>query len=199
MKGHIFILFALTITTTATAGTNPLFAPGTENSIGIFIGQSTGDGDLGHLINPFDWDISPMTFFGIQYSQPTTILRMPSRINVEAMQNIAYDSASGASFGAVGISWDIALFSWCGFYVGAGLGEYLRDVKAGINPDVPVNYFPDDDDTKEPICTWRSSANLLYCNWLNYFVYQATPYDLTKVGVVLMDDHMPAWIRDEKK
>lgn len=127
MKGHIFILFALTITTTATAGTNPLFAPGTENSIGIFIGQSTGDGDLGHLINPFDWDISPMTFFGIQYSQPTTILRLPSRINVEAMQNIAYDSASGASFGAVGISWDIAIFSWCGFYVGAGLGEYLRD------------------------------------------------------------------------
>ena len=79
------------------------------------------------------------------------------------------------------------------------LGEYLRDKKAGINPDVPVNYFPDDDDTKEPVCTWRSSANLLYCNWLNYFVYQATPYDLTKVGVVLMDDHMPAWIRDEKK
>lgn len=127
MKGHIFILFALTITTTATAETNPLFAPGTENSIGVFIGQSTGDGDLGHLINPFDWDISPMTFFGIQYSQPTTILRLPSRINVEAMQNIAYDSASGASFGAVGISWDIAIFSWCGFYVGAGLGEYLRD------------------------------------------------------------------------
>lgn len=127
MKRHIFILFALSITTTATAGTNPLFAPGTENSIGIFIGQSTGDGDLGHLINPFDWDISPMTFFGIQYSQPTTILRLPSRINVEAMQNIAYDSASGASFGAVGISWDIAIFSWCGFYVGAGLGEYLRD------------------------------------------------------------------------
>ena len=78
------------------------------------------------------------------------------------------------------------------------LNEYTRDVKAGINPDIPVNYFPDDDDTKEPICTWRSSANLLYCNWLNYFVYQATPFDLTKVGVVLMDDHMPAWIRDEK-
>ena len=75
------------------------------------------------------------------------------------------------------------------------LGEYLRDKQAGINPDIPVNYFPDDDDTQAPICTWRSSANLLYCNWLNYFVYQATPYDLNKVGVVLMDDHMPAWIR----
>ena len=78
------------------------------------------------------------------------------------------------------------------------LGEYLRDKKAGLNPAVPVNYFPDDDDMKEPVCTWRSSANLLYCNWLNYFVYQATPYDLNKVGLVLMDDHMPAWIKPEK-
>ena len=61
------------------------------------------------------------------------------------------------------------------------LGEYLRDKKAGINPDIPVNYFPDDDDTKEPVCTWRSSANLLYCNWLNYFVYQTTPYDIKEI------------------
>ena len=59
-----------------------------------------------------------------------------------------------------------------------------------LNPAVPCNYFPDDDPTREPVCTWRSSANLLYCNWLNYFVYQATPYDLSKVGVVLMDDHL---------
>lgn len=66
--------------------------------------------------------------------------------------------------------------------------EYERDKKAGLNPDVPRHYFPQDDDTKVPICTWRSSANLLYCNWLNYFVYQATPYDLNKIGVVIMDD-----------
>ncbi len=68
------------------------------------------------------------------------------------------------------------------------LGEYLRDKAAGINPEIPCNYFPNDDDTQDPVCTWRSSANLLYCNWLNYFVYQATPYDLTKVGIVVMDD-----------
>ncbi|MBR4799101.1 MAG: homoserine O-succinyltransferase, partial [Clostridia bacterium] len=40
------------------------------------------------------------------------------------------------------------------------------------------NYFPGDDDTKPPLCTWRSGANLLFANWLNYFVYQSTPYDL---------------------
>ncbi|MBP3453552.1 MAG: homoserine O-succinyltransferase [Clostridia bacterium] len=67
------------------------------------------------------------------------------------------------------------------------LGEYLRDKKAGIDPDVPVNYFPNDDDTAEPVCTWRSSANLLYCNWLNYFVYQDTPYDLKQIGLVRKD------------
>lgn len=62
------------------------------------------------------------------------------------------------------------------------LDEYLRDKKAGINPEIPVNYFPNDDDTRAPMCTWRSSANLLFCNWLNYFVYQATPFDLSKIG-----------------
>ncbi|MBQ3528417.1 MAG: homoserine O-succinyltransferase [Clostridia bacterium] len=57
--------------------------------------------------------------------------------------------------------------------------EYLRDKNAGLPIKVPVNYFPDDDDTKEPPVTWRSHANLLYSNWLNYFVYQTTPYDLS--------------------
>lgn len=57
--------------------------------------------------------------------------------------------------------------------------EYLRDKNAGLPIKVPVNYFPDDDDTKEPLVTWRSHANLLYSNWLNYFVYQTTPFDLS--------------------
>ncbi len=59
--------------------------------------------------------------------------------------------------------------------------EYERDKKAGLNPKVPANYFPDDDDTKEPIVRWRSCANLLYSNWLNYFVYQSTPFDIHKI------------------
>lgn len=56
--------------------------------------------------------------------------------------------------------------------------EYLRDVAAGVDIRLPQNYFPDDDPAKEPFVTWRSCANLLYSNWLNYFVYQTTPYDL---------------------
>ncbi len=58
--------------------------------------------------------------------------------------------------------------------------EYKRDVAKGLNPDVPVNYYPDDDPSKEPILSWRSSSNCIYTNWLN-FVYQETPYDLRKM------------------
>ena len=56
--------------------------------------------------------------------------------------------------------------------------EYLRDKNAGIPCSVPVNYFPNDDDTKEPLVSWRAHANLVYSNWLNYYVYQITPYDI---------------------
>ncbi|MGN0152212.1 MAG: homoserine O-succinyltransferase [Wujia sp.] len=58
--------------------------------------------------------------------------------------------------------------------------EYKRDVKRGLNPDIPVNYYPDDDPSKTPIKSWRCHANTLYTNWLNYYVYQATPYEWTE-------------------
>ena len=59
--------------------------------------------------------------------------------------------------------------------------EYWRDVNANKPIEIPKNYYPDNDPTKAPVSTWRSSANLLYCNWLNYFVYQTTPFDLNKI------------------
>ena len=60
--------------------------------------------------------------------------------------------------------------------------EYVRDLTAGKPIEIPKNYFPDDDPTREPPATWRSSANLLYSNWLNYFVYQTTPFHLEQLG-----------------
>ncbi len=59
--------------------------------------------------------------------------------------------------------------------------EYFRDKNAGLEIQIPENYFPNDDDTKEPPCTWRSSASLIYSNWLNYYVYQTTPYDISQI------------------
>ena len=59
--------------------------------------------------------------------------------------------------------------------------EYLRDKEKGLPIAIPKNYFPNDDETKEPLVRWRSCANLFYSNWLNYFVYQTTPYDITQI------------------
>ena len=59
--------------------------------------------------------------------------------------------------------------------------EYLRDKNAGLPIHVPENYYPNDDDTCRPMVRWRSCANLLYSNWLNYFVYQATPYNVLTI------------------
>ena len=60
--------------------------------------------------------------------------------------------------------------------------EYLRDKNQGLPIHVPANYYPNDDDTQSPIVRWRGHAHLLFSNWLNYFVYQTTPYDIMAVG-----------------
>lgn len=59
--------------------------------------------------------------------------------------------------------------------------EYYRDKSKGLDPNIPCNYFPNDDASLTPPMVWRSNATLLYTNWLNYFVYQATPYDLKEL------------------
>lgn len=106
---------------------NPMFAEHTQNSIGIYAGQSTAQGDLGHLVFPWDWRIKPMSIAILQYAQPINILRLPGRVNVSMLQNFAYDSEDGASFGAFGISWDVVLGSFCGWYFGGGIGPFMRD------------------------------------------------------------------------
>ena len=62
--------------------------------------------------------------------------------------------------------------------------EYERDVLKGIEPDIPVNYFPGNDPSKVPYQQWRSHAYLLFENWLNYYVYQATPYDIENIDLL---------------
>jgi homoserine O-succinyltransferase len=59
--------------------------------------------------------------------------------------------------------------------------EYMRDLQKGEPIDIPENYYPGDDSNAAPIVKWRSHAHLLYSNWLNYFVYQTTPFDITEI------------------
>lgn len=59
--------------------------------------------------------------------------------------------------------------------------EYMRDLQKGLDIDMPKNYYPDNNPKKEPLVTWKAHANLLFTNWLNYYVYQTTPYDITKI------------------
>ena len=59
--------------------------------------------------------------------------------------------------------------------------EYLRDVSAGVEIQIPRHYFPGDDPSREPVVSWRSCAHLLYGNWLNYCVYQTVPYDIREI------------------
>ena len=66
--------------------------------------------------------------------------------------------------------------------------EYRRDVAAGRDIHVPVNYYPDDDPARLPLLTWRANSNCVYSNWLNYYVYQTTPYDLEKLRYTLGEE-----------
>lgn len=69
--------------------------------------------------------------------------------------------------------------------VGTLAGEYQRDLAAGLNPQAPLNYFPDDDASLPPKASWRSHGHLLFANWLNYYVYQITPFDLRHMNPTL--------------
>ncbi len=75
--------------------------------------------------------------------------------------------------------------------------EYKRDRGAGLDTALPVNYYKDDDPSKEPILKWRSSATLMYTNWLNYYVYQETPFDISDIKSINNDTLIPN--RDEEK
>jgi len=63
--------------------------------------------------------------------------------------------------------------------------EYERDLEAGIDPEIPENYFPGDDPARDPVVTWKSHGNLLFANWLNYYVYQMTPFNPEEIGHVV--------------
>ena len=126
-KSLIFFMFSLYFP--QAIANNPMFANDTQNSIMLYAGQGTGSGSLFKLVDPFMWEIEPMTMLMAQYSQPMKIFRLPSRMNLSYVQNFAYRHTHGLSFMAIGISWDLAIVNWNGFYIGFGIGPYMRDSK----------------------------------------------------------------------
>ncbi len=127
MKYFLPCFIAAIIPLCASASYNPMFGDNHKNSVSVHLGQGTGPGSLFKLVNPGQWDFMPQTMIMAQYSQPMTLFRLPARQNFNVVQNFGYNSSRGLSFLGVGISWDVVPFSWCGFYIGGGLGPYMRD------------------------------------------------------------------------
>lgn len=129
MKKFISLICALFIPIAAHCAEsyNPMFGAEHRNALSLHVAQGTGNGSLTKLINPFEWEFSSMTSVMLQYSQPMEIMRLPARMNVTYVQNIAYGHDTHLGFWGVGLSWDVALINWCGYYLGGGIGPYMRD------------------------------------------------------------------------
>lgn len=119
--------------------------------------------------------------FNVPHSRNTTVLREDIE-KVPDLKILASSDKAGVFCVKSANDRQIFVFGHSEYDADTLLKEYTRDVAAGIDPHVPENYFPDDDPTREPLVTWRSCANLIYSNWLNYFVYQSTPYDIRLIS-----------------
>jgi hypothetical protein len=126
MKKIIFILSLCACLSPAFAEKNIMFGE-KINSITVYGAQSTGSGTLFKLVQPGLWDINPQSLLLVQYSQPMTLFRLDSRLNLNAVQNFGYNSSSGLSFFGMSISIDTAIFQYKDWYAGLGIGPYMRD------------------------------------------------------------------------
>jgi len=126
MKKYLIPVAATILMTPAVADTNIMFGD-KINSITIYGAQGVGSGSLLKLIQPGLWDFNPQTLLLAQYSQPMKFFRLDSRLNLNVIQNFAYKSSSGLTFFGMGISIDTALLQYDDWYMGIGIGPYMRD------------------------------------------------------------------------
>ena len=118
--------------------------------------------------------------FMVPHSRHTTVLREEIE-QVEALRILASSDEAGVYAVSTRRGRQIFITGHPEYDADTLRREYLRDRDAGLEIHIPKNYFPGDDDRKEPLVSWRAHANLLYSNWLNYFVYQTTPYDISSI------------------
>ena len=119
--------------------------------------------------------------FMVPHSRHTTVLREDIE-KVPALRILASSEQAGVYIVATDGGRQVFVTGHSEYDATTLEAEYLRDKNAGLPIEMPKNYYPDNDDTQQPPLTWRSHANLLYSNWLNYYVYQTTPYDLKEMG-----------------
>ena len=144
-----------------------------EKMFGVF--PHTADYKRSILLRGFD------DLFWVPHSRHTTVLREEIE-KVPELKILASSEESGVYAVATKGGKQIFITGHSEYDPLTLESEYLRDKNQGLPISVPKNYYPGDDDTKEPIVRWRGHANLLFSNWLNYFVYQTTPYDIMSIG-----------------
>ncbi len=144
-----------------------------KKMFGIF--PHTADYKRSILLRGFD-DV-----FMVPHSRHTTVLREDIE-KVPELKILASSEEAGVYAVSTENGKQIFITGHSEYDAGTLNKEYVRDVNLGKPIEVPKNYFPDNDPTKPPMVTWRSHANLLYTNWLNYFVYQTTPYNLEEMS-----------------
>ena len=147
--------------------------PLNEKMFGVF--PHTADYKRSVLLRGFDDE------FWVPHSRHTTVLREDIEA-VPGLKIIASSEEAGVYAVMSKAGRHIFITGHSEYDAETLKTEYLRDKNLGLPIKVPKNYFPGDDDTKDPIVRWRSHANLLFSNWLNYFVYQTTPYDIMSIG-----------------
>ena len=144
-----------------------------EKLFGVF--RHTADYKRAILLRGFDDE------FWVPHSRHTTVLREDIEA-VPGLKIIASSEQAGVYAVMSKEGRQIFITGHSEYDADTLKTEYLRDKGLGLPIHVPENYFPNDDDTQAPVVRWRSHANLLFSNWLNYFVYQTTPYDIMTIG-----------------
>ncbi len=119
-------------------------------------------------------------FFYIPHSRHTTVRREDVE-HVPGLQILAESDTAGMYALATPDSRQIFLMGHSEYDPDTLSREYFRDKEAGLPIHIPYNYFPEDDDTRQPVCRWRSCGHLLYGNWVNYVIYQETPFDVRSI------------------
>lgn len=143
-----------------------------EKLFGVF--EHTVDRKSSMLFRGFD------DTFLVPHSRHTTV-KLEDVLACEELKILSTSPVAGLYACATDRGRQIFITGHSEYDGGTLRAEYLRDVAAGAKIKLPVNYFPDDNPLLEPRVSWRSCANLLYTNWLNYFVYQTTPYDIEQI------------------